>query len=217
MEAVVQGRIAGAALLVSLVSIVVGLLVVAVQGNLGGLSAGFRGIEGIGKTAVALSVMAKAGFPYILLQLVGFGILAVMLRNAGQGLLATLSFAVLVFASAVSVFRGAFEGTVTVWAAQELAATGSVPDLYEPLHAWTNEVFEIAYASLLMAMAGFGWAVLQTELLAHWVGWISIGWSVLWLLGYLFGVGIPAIIALYPLVYGIALLGVRSPVGSVGV
>lgn len=201
-----QARVGGFLLLLSIVSIGVGLIVAAVQGTFRGLSAGFRGIEGVGESASALSVMAKAGVPYVVFQLLGFGILAVMLRNAGEGMISTLSFALVVFASAVSVLRGAFEGTVTVWAAGELAGTGSVPALYEPLHSWVNDVFEIAYVSLLLAMAGFGWAVLQTDLLAAWVGWISIAWSGIWFLGYVFGVGIPAVIALYPLVYGLALL-----------
>lgn len=95
---------------------------------------------------------------------------------------------------------------MTVWAAQQWEATGSVPEAYEPMHAWVNEAFALSYASLLVAMAGFGWAVLRTDLLAPWVGWLSIGWSALWLVGYVFSVGLPAIIVLYPLIYGISLL-----------
>lgn len=201
-----QGRLAGIALLLSVASIIVGLVVVTMQGTLRGLSAGFRGVEGVGDAASALSVMAKAGFPYTLLQLTGFGIVAVMLRNSGEGLLSTLSLAVLIFASAVSVLRGTFEGSVTVWVAEEWAATGDIPELYEPLHAWINSVFEISYLSLLVAMAGFGWGILRTELLAPWIGWLSIGWSALWIVGYVVGVGIPAIIIIYPVIYGLGLL-----------
>lgn len=46
-----QGRIAGAALLLSILSILAGLLIVAVQGKFQGLAAGFRGVEGIGEAA----------------------------------------------------------------------------------------------------------------------------------------------------------------------
>ncbi len=42
-----QGKIAGIALLLSLLSLAVGLIIVAAQGKVYGLAAGFRGVEGI--------------------------------------------------------------------------------------------------------------------------------------------------------------------------
>lgn len=201
-----QAKIGGVALLASVAVTAVGFGVIAAQGRMHGLTAGFRGIEGVGEAASALSTMAKAGLPSILLQLAGFGILTVMLRDAGEGILSTLSFGILILASAAAVIRPTFEGTVTVWAAQEWATTGAVPDLYQPLWDWVGSVFAIAYVSLLVAMAGFGWGILRADLLAPWVGWVSIGWSVVWIVGYVFSFGLPAIIILYPLIYGIGLL-----------
>lgn len=55
-------------------------------------------------------------------------------------------------------------------------------------------------------MAGFGWAILRTELLAPWIGWVSIGWSALWIVDDAVGVGIPAIIIIHPVIYGVGLL-----------
>jgi hypothetical protein len=201
-----QARIGGVALLLSVAAIAVGFAVIAAQGRMHGLTAGFRGVEGVGEAASALSTMAKAGLPSTLLQLAGFGILAVMLRDAGEGVLSTVSFGILIFASAVMVIRPTFEGTITVWAAQEWATTGAIPDLYQPLLDWVHGVFAIAYVSLLVAMLGFGWGALRAELLAPWVGWVSIGWSAIWIVGYVFGVGLPAIIIVFPLIYGIGLL-----------
>lgn len=201
-----QARIGGVALLLSVAAIAVGFGVIAAQGRMHGLTAGFRGVEGVGEAATALSTMAKAGIPSTLLQLAGFGILTVMLRDAGEGILSTLSFGILIFASVVMVIRPTFEGTVTVWAAQEWATNGALPDLYQPLLDWVGSVFAIAYLSLLVAMAGFGWGILRADLLAPWVGWVSIGWSAVWIVSYVFGVGLPAIIVLYPLIYGIGLL-----------
>ena len=71
-----QGKFAGIALLLSILSIAIGLGIVVAQGRLYGLAAGFRGVEGIGQAASALSVMAWAGLPFALFQLIGFGILA---------------------------------------------------------------------------------------------------------------------------------------------
>lgn len=201
-----QARMGGIALLLSMAAMAVGFSVIAAQGRMQGLTAGFQGVEGVGEAASALSVMAKAGIPYMLLQLIGFGILAVMLRGAGEGVLSTVSFGILVLALAVMVIRPTFEGTVTVWAAREWATTGAVPDLYQLLWDWVGSIFAIAYVSLLVAMAGFGWGILRADLLAPWVGWVSIGWSVVWIIGYVFGVGLDAIILLYPLIYGVGLM-----------
>lgn len=46
---------------------------------------------------------------------------------------------------------------------------------------------------------------LRGELLTPWVGWVSLGWSLLWLVFY-WVVGIPAVILVFPLVFGIGLL-----------
>jgi hypothetical protein len=198
-------KFAGAALLASVLSIAVGLMIVAYQGNLRGLAAAFRGVEGIGSEASALSVMAKAGLVMTLAQIVGFGILAARLRGAGADAVATVSFGLVVFALAVSVLEGSFQGSVTAWAGQLWSATGSVPELYEALRVWVQSAQPVYVMASLVAMAGFGWAVLQTGLLAPWVGWVSVGWSLLWIVGYP-SVGIPGIIVVYPIIYGIGLL-----------
>lgn len=112
-------RIAGAALLLAIMSIVVGLAVVGMQGTLRRPSAGFRGIEGIGEKASALSVMGPS-------------------RSSTN-----------------------------------LCTRGSTKSSRSPISP--------------VAMAGLGWAVLRTDLLESWVGWFSIGWSALWVVGYFLG------------------------------
>ena len=201
-----QGKIAGAALVLSLVSIGIGLIIIGIQGKFGGLAASFSGVEGFGDRASALSTIAKAGIPLTLLQVVGFGILAVMLREEGEASISTVSFGLLILSLALSVFRGAFDGTVTVWAAEQSASSGNVPDLFEPLKAWVGFIFGIAYVGYFVAMAGFGWGVLRAGILPAWVGWATIGWSVLWVGGYVFNVGLPVFIVIPPLIFGIALL-----------
>ena len=201
-----QGRVAGAALLLSLVSLVIGMVIIGIQGKFGGLAASFSGVEGFGDTVSALSTLAKAAIPLTLLQVVGFGILAAMLREQGEASISTVSFGLMLLALALTVFRGAFDGTVTVWAAEQSASSGSAPDLFEPLRAWARFIFEIAYVAYFAATAGFGWGVLRTGILPAWVGWVSIGWSVLWIGGYVFNLGLPAFILFPPLIFGITLL-----------
>ena len=199
-------RIAGAALLLSILSILVGLLIVATQSKFRGLAAAFMGVEGMGEAASALAVMAKAGLPFALLQVVGFGVLAAQLQGAGEASMATVSFGLLIFALTVSSIEGTFQGSVTVWAGQQWARTGSVPEMYEALRTWINGSIQPVYIfAYLAAMAGFSWGILLAGLLAPWVGWLSLGWSIFWIVGYMV-VGIPAVIIVFPLIYGIGLL-----------
>lgn len=201
-----QGRVAGSALLLSILSLVFGLLIIALQGKFGGLAASFSGVEGIGEKASANLTLAKAAIPMTLLQIVGFGILSVILREKGVAIISTVSFGILLFALALTSFRGAFHGTVSVWAAELWASSGSVPELYKPLETWVGLIFEVAYIGYFVAMAGFGWGVLNTGILPSWVAWLSIGWSAIWVAGYIFHVGLPAFILIPPLIFGVALL-----------
>jgi len=201
-----QGKIAGATLILSILSLGIGLVIIGIQGKFGGLAASFSGVEGFGERASALSTLAKAAIPLTLLQVVGFGILAVMLREEGEGSISTVAFGLLLLALTLTAFRGAFDGTVTVWAAEQSASSGTVPDLFEPLKAWVGFIFGVAYVGYFVAMAGFGWGVLRAGILPTWVGWASIGWSVLWVGGYVVNVGLPAFILIPPLIFGIALL-----------
>ena len=201
-----QGKIAGAALLLSLAFLVIGLAIIGIQGKFGGLAASFSGVEGFSDTASALTTVAKAAIPYTLLQIVGFGILAVMLREKGEASISIISFGILLFALALSAFRGAFDATITVWAAEQSPSGGDIHDLFEPLRAWAGFTFEVGYVAFFVAMAGYGWGVLRTGILPPWVGWVSIGWSALWVGGYVFKVGLPAFILFPPLIFGIALL-----------
>lgn len=96
--------------------------------------------------------------------------------------------------------------SVETWAAQEAARTGSVPEVYEPLELWVGDSFGVAYRLHLVAVAGFGWSILRAGLLTPWVGWVTIGWSFLWLVGSLAGVGAPGVLFIMPAVIGGALL-----------
>ena len=199
-----QGKIAGIALLLSILSIVVGIIIVATQGKLGGLAAAFRGVEGIGE---ASSGLGKAGVFMILLQMIGFGILTAVLRDAGEASISTVSFGFLILASTFSLFEVTFHADVTVWAGQQWALTGNVPELYETLRTWINvsiqQVYMLAYLS---AMAGYGWVVLRTGILAPWIGSMSLAWSILWIVFAVVSGTLPAVIIVFPLIYGIGLL-----------
>lgn len=204
-------RIGGVVFLAAVSVLVGGFALIAVRGQIRGVTASFMGVEGIGRDAAALATLMKALALFGILQLVGFGVLTAVLTEAGERTLALVSFGLWVFASAAAAIRAVFDGTVTVWAGERWAETDTVPDIYEPLSTFAQNTFlwsaEIPW---LIAAAGFGWAVIRSGVLPSWVGYVAIGWSVLWLLfPIVFRSDLPAALALFPILFGIAMLTVR--------
>jgi hypothetical protein len=141
-----------------------------------------------------------------IVQLLGLGLLTRLLMRVGDEQLAILAFTLVVVATILAILYSTFRMSVELWAAEEAARTGSIPEILEPLKAWTNSFFRVASSVHYLAMTGFGWGILRTGLLTPWVGQAAIGWSVLWLIGGLVGIGAPAIPLIMPPVIGVALL-----------
>lgn len=201
-------RLGGIAFLAGTAALAVTFGLIAARGQMRGVGASFMGVEGIGRDAAALRTLAKGQAIYGVLLIVGFGVLASGLMEAGERTLALVSFGLWVLASAAGVIRAASDATITVWAAEQWAETGTVPDIYEPLNAFTQNSF-VWYAEIpmLVAAAGFGWAVIRSGVLPPWVGYVAVAWSALWLLFPLvFKYDLPAVLALFPILFGIGML-----------
>ncbi len=98
--------------------------------------------------------------------------------------------------------------SVTIWAAQETLRSSAVPSFYEPFRQWLSVYGQDIYGFVgLLAIAGYGWALLRTGLIPDWAGWAAIGWSGLWLVAFLaLGTTIPGVLLIMPFVIGLALL-----------
>lgn len=202
-----EERTAGSLLVTSLLVLVLALIIMIASGAARGFS-----------TMVAGSLAEKAPYaaafrPQILLfavgwvvQLLGLALLTRLLARRGEEQLAVLAFTLIIFAAVIGFLYSTFRMSVELWAAQEAARTGGVPDFYEPLRAWISDSFRVAYRAHFVAMAGFGLAILRTDLLSAGVGWAAIGWSALWVVGALVGAGAPGIPFIMPAVIGLALL-----------
>jgi len=200
-------RIAGILLVSSFLVPLLALVILVISGAFPSFSAGLQGSLAekapFGDTFRLLNLLWTVGW---ILQVMGFGMLTRLLLDRGDVSLAIPAFIAMLIAAILGVLHGTFHMSVETWAAQETARTGSIPQVYEPLSAWVGVSFRIAYILHLLAVIIYGWAILRTELLAHWVGWLSIGWSMLWILGYLVGAGVPGILFIVPAVLGAALL-----------
>lgn len=199
-------RVAGILLVAGLL---IGLLAIIIMIARGAL-------PGFGAVGGALELMAPYADTFRLLNgmyavawialLLAFALLARLLARAGDEQLALLVFTLALVTGVTGVLHGAFHVGLTTWAAEEAGRTGSIPEIYHPLRAWADGAFRLGYAGSFIATALIGWGLLRTGLLAPWVGWAAIAWSVLWLVGALASVGAPAIPFIMPAVVSVALL-----------
>lgn len=201
------GKIAGLFLLGSLLAGLLALAILIASGSLPAFSASLRG--SLAETAPYTGIFRWLLRLWVIgwmLQMLGFGLLARLLVCGGEEQLAILAFLGVLLATLGGVLHGTFHMSVEVWAAQEAARTGSVPEVYEPLRAWASSTFGVGYVVHLLATAGFGWGILRAGLVSPGIGWAAIGWSVLWLVGYAAGAGAPGVLFIMPAVFGGALL-----------
>lgn len=202
-----EERVTGSLLVAGLL---IGLLAVVIM-FVRGAAPGFAAVGG------ALELMAPYAATFRLLNgmyavawialLLGFALLARLLARAGDEQLALLAFTLALITCVTGVLHGAFHVGLTTWAAEEAARTGSISEIYHPLRDWADGAFRLGYAGSFIAMALIGWGSLRTGLLAPALGWVAIGWSVLWLAAFLLRAGgAPAIPFIMPAVIGVALL-----------
>lgn len=200
-------RTAGSLLVASLLILVLALIILIGGGAMPGFSAMLQGslaqvapYAGTFRLLILLFVVAW------IVQLLGLSLLTRLLMHAGNEQLAILAFTLSLVATILAILYSTFRIGVELWAAQEAAEAGSVPTVLEPLQAWANGFFGVAERLHFLATSGFGLGILRTRLVARWVGWLAIGWSVLWLLGGLGGNVPPGTPLIMPVVIGFTLL-----------
>jgi hypothetical protein len=124
------------------------------------------------------------GFRIILIGWVvaalGYVMLAVLLRDAGDPIISTLASVLFLIGIASAFVFWSFSVMVNVLAAEEMARTSNVPAYYEILQLSAESSLGIYQLLGLLATAGFGWALLQTGMLPSWVGWMTLGFGVVW-------------------------------------
>lgn len=142
-----------------------------------------------------------------LVTLAGLALLAGLLREAGDPGLSAVGLLAFAFGTMLWVIILAARLTVDPWSGKELAAKGSIPDVYAALSAWRGAMFVIFSILAFAGVMAFGGAILATSLLPHWLGWATIIYSAAGLiLLALSRDSLPVIHLLMPLVIGIVLL-----------
>jgi hypothetical protein len=128
----------------------------------------------------------------VLSTVLGLALLEDMLRAAGEPVLSRLGMVTYLFAAVVVIVA-------------ETAYLGKRDWIYPQIVLYVLMAF--------LAQAAFGASLLQTGLVAGWVGWVTIIWNLGWLLVMLFvrpsDIYFPVLHHVAPLIIGIALLTQR--------
>ncbi len=148
----------------------------------------------------------------VVVTILGLILLTMLFRDAGDRAFSQLGLVAFVFGAVLWVIILAFRLSIDPWAAQETARTAVLPDFYVPLTLWTHALLLIYTILAFSALAAYGAAMLSTRMLPHWVGWLTISYSLAGL-GLLAATGDapPLLHHLLPLLMGILLLLRRDP------
>ena len=108
----------------------------------------------------------------------GLTILTAVLRDAGERIFSHLGLAAVSMGAIYWVIFTAFRGGAGIWAAQEMAQSGTSVTLYEGLSAGAQWLF-LTYTMLtILGFTAYGAALLQARLLPAWVGWVAIVYGI---------------------------------------
>ncbi|HEY7339475.1 MAG TPA: hypothetical protein VH591_01220 [Ktedonobacterales bacterium] len=143
----------------------------------------------------------------ILVTLFGLGLLAGLLRVAGDPGFSDVGLLAFAVGAVLWVIHLAERLTVHPWAGKELAMKGAIPEVYTALSTWTWAMFVIFTILAFGGMMAFGGAILATNLLPHWLGWTTIIYSAVGLV--ILAItrdALPIMHHLMPFVIGIVLL-----------
>jgi len=205
-----EHRLTGALLILAFISFAIGatLPLIGARGNTGIYNLPMREyLAAVADNAIAWRwANIFMGAAAVILA-AGLMMLTTVLEEVDERMLSRLGLVGVLLAALLWVIFSAFRASITISAAQEMAATGTVPPYYEPLAQWGFALFSAYAVAGFLALASYGGSLLRTDLLPAWVGWGTIIFSVgLLVLLLVTGDTLPAFHYVPPLLIGIFLL-----------
>ena len=205
-----EHRLTGILLVLAFISFAIGagLPTIGPKGNIGFFNLPMREyLSAVAGNSVAWRWANVFMGAAVVLLIAGLTMLTTILEGGGERVLSRLGFVGFLFAALLWVLFSAFRASVTVMAAEEMAATGTVPPYYEPLAQWGFALFLVYAVVGFLALASYGGSLLRVDLLPAWVGWGTIIFSIgLLVLLLITGDTLPAFHYIPPLLIGILLL-----------
>ncbi len=111
----------------------------------------------------------------------GFGVL---LPDPDAAAIAGMAAVVYALGALCWVVSLTFRLTVVPWAAQVTVEDGAPPQVFPPFDYWAGSLYIAHMASAYAAFAVLGAAVLVSEALPPWLGWLGIGGGAAFLAGF---------------------------------
>lgn len=174
-------RLTGVLLIVAGISFAIGgiLPIVGEKGNMGIFTLPVREhLQAVAENAIvwrwANIFMGTAA----VVLLAGLSMLTTLLEGANERIFSRLGLVGFLLAAGLWVIFSAFRAVITVWAAQQMTATGAVPTYYEPLAKFGFALFYVSAVVGFLALAAYGGSLLQVGLLPAWAGWVTLLFSI---------------------------------------
>lgn len=182
MSSLINGhRLTGVLLIVAGISFAIGgiLPIVGEKGNMGIFTLPVREhLQAVAENAIvwrwANIFMGTAA----VVLLAGLSMLTTLLEGANERIFSRLGLVGFLLAAGLWVIFSAFRAVITVWAAQQMTATGAVPTYYEPLAKFGFALFYVSAVVGFLALAAYGGSLLQVGLLPAWAGWVTLLFSI---------------------------------------
>jgi hypothetical protein len=111
----------------------------------------------------------------------GFAVMPDTQRATQLAVMAASAYALGALCMIVSL---AFGLTVVPWAAERTVAVGSIPEGFAAYRAWSSGLYVIHMVASYAAFAMLGAAVLASDAVPHWSGWVGLGLGVGCLAGF---------------------------------
>jgi hypothetical protein len=114
----------------------------------------------------------------VLVTVFGTTLISDGLRRMGDRLFSRLGNLAMVFASILLLFDLTFRVSNVTWA-QEAASNPFALDLYIRISEWLQVIFMTYSVLMIVALAAYGIAILQTNMAPRWSGWILLTYTLL--------------------------------------
>jgi hypothetical protein len=114
----------------------------------------------------------------------GLAGLAVALEESTASVLTAMATAVYVSGGVCWIASLAFRLTVVPWAAERTVTDGHVPEGFAAYDRWAGALYVVHMLTAYVASAVLGMAVLASDALPSWLGWVGVVWGLAFAAGF---------------------------------
>jgi hypothetical protein len=107
----------------------------------------------------------------------GLAGLTVAMRESTATVLTAMATAVYLSGAVCWIASLAFRLTVVPWAAERTVADGHAPDGFAAYDRWAGALYVVHMLTAYVASAVLGMAVLASDALPTWLGWVGVVWG----------------------------------------